>query len=389
MKLYRMVAALICLPILGFAADALPKVQLQPVLAGLDKPLYLTHHNTPAMYIVEQTGKVRVCENGKLRTKPYLDLTQKVNVDYESGLLSIAFHPDFAHNGYLYACYTATIPSLKLIVAEYKVDPNAETVDLSTERILLHFSLPYTTHHGGCLQFGPDGMLYIGVGDGGFGNDPFNNAQSGQTYLGKILRIDVNKRDPYGIPKDNPFIADNTFFPEIYAYGQRNPWRFSFDRGTGLLYAADVGQDKWEKISLIEKGGNYGWRIMEGPDFLHPVPKPPKMIKAIYQYNHNNAPASVTGGYVYRGKAFPALIGWYFFADYVDGRIFALQYQNGKTTAAGVVFTPPTDGQPRRDIVRPKNLQPASFGEDSDGELYLCDITNGRLFKLVETEPSR
>ena len=352
-------------------------------MTGLDKPICLTHHGTASTYIVEQTGKAFAFANGKRSATPFLDLTSKVNIDYECGLLSIAFHPDYAKNGYLYPYYTATLPSLKSIVAEYHVEPNADHVDIGTERILLHFPLPYNNHHGGLIDFGPDGMLYIAVGDGGFGNDPFNNAQSGQTYLGKMLRIDVNKRDPYGIPKDNPFVDDNTFYPEIYAYGLRNPWRFSFDRATGLLYLADVGQDKWEKISLIEKGGNYGWRIKEGPDFLHPVPKAPKMIDAIYQYAHPGQPASVTGGYVYRGKAFPSLVGWYFFADYVDGRIFALKYDEGKVIAGGVVFTPPTDGPPQKGVVRPKNLQPAAFGEDAEGELFICDITNGRVFKLV------
>jgi len=263
------------------------------------------------------------------------------------------------------------------------VAPGADEVDLSTERILLHFSQPYNNHNGGLMKFGPDGLLYICTGDGGFANDPFNNAQNGQTYLGKILRIDVNKRDPYGIPKDNPFVEDNTFFPEIYAYGLRNPWRFSFDRATGLLYAADVGQDKWEEINIIEKGGNYGWRIKEGMDFLHPVPKPPKTIDPIYQYGHETGPVSVTGGYVYRGKAYPSLAGWYFFADYVDGRIFALKYESGKVSSAGVVFTPPTVAPPKG-LVRPKNLQPSSFGEDVDGELYICDVTNGRVFKMEQ-----
>jgi glucose/arabinose dehydrogenase len=384
MKLLALILVAAILPYLAFADEPVPKISLQPVVSGLDKPLYLTHHNTPEMYIVEQTGKVRVLEKGHLREKPFLDLTSKVNIDYECGLLSIAFHPDYAHNGYVYAYYTATFPALKSVLAEYKVDVDGQRIDLSTERILLHFSLPYNTHHAGQLNFGPDGMLYIAVGDGGFGNDPFNNGQTGTTYLGKILRIDVSRRDPYGIPKDNPFLADNTFFPEIYAYGLRNPWRFSFDRGTGLLYCADVGQDRWEKINVIEKGGNYGWRIMEGPEFLHPVPKPPKMNAAIFQYHHENAPASVTGGYVYRGKANPGLVGWYIFGDYVDGRIFALKYAGGILAGHGVAFRPPTDGTLRKDIVRPNNLQPASFGEDADGEVYVCDITNGRVFKIAE-----
>lgn len=384
MGIRHVIVAVLVLPWLAFAAQPVPKVQLQPFLTGVDKPLYLTHHGTPEIYIVEQTGKVLVCEKGQLRKKPFLDLTSKVNIDYECGLLSIAFHPDFAKNGYVYAYYTATFPSLKSVLAEYKLEPGSDQIDPASERILLHFNLPYNTHHGGLIKFGPDGMLYIAVGDGGFGNDPFNNAQTGTTFLGKMLRIDVSRRDPYGIPRDNPFVGDNTFFPEVYAYGLRNPWRFSFDRATGLLYLADVGQEKWEKISIIEKGGNYGWRIKEGPDFLHPVPKPPKTIDAIYQYNHEGAPASVTGGYVYRGKANPSLAGWYIFGDYVDGRIFALKYEGGKLLANGVAFVPPTDGRKRMDVVRPKNLQPSAFGEDADGELYVCDITNGRIFKIAE-----
>jgi glucose/arabinose dehydrogenase len=359
------------------------KLQLLPVMTGVDKPVYLTNDGTKRLFVVEQTGKVRIWDDGKLLDRPFLDLSDKINVDYECGLLSIAFHPRFAENGYVYAYYTAQIPALKSVVAEYKLAPGQDHIDVSTERILLHFSQPYNNHKGGQLQFGPaDGMLYICTGDGGYGNDPFNNAQSGLTYLGKILRIDVAKRDPYAIPKDNPFLNDNTFFPEIWAYGLRNPWRFSFDRATGLLYAADVGQDKWEEIDVIQKGGNYGWRIKEGREELHPVPRPPKMIDPIYQYNHNGTSASVTGGYVYRGKAIPSMVGFYIFGDYVDGRLFALKYEGGKVTSVGTVFTPPNTGA--KGLIRPNNLQPSSFGEDADGELYVCDVTNGRVFKLAE-----
>jgi glucose/arabinose dehydrogenase len=385
-----LVALAVTLQIMTIAGAAdrpssdVPKLQLQPVLTGLDRPVYLTNHGTPTIYVIEQPGKVRVYENGKLREKPFLDITSKANIDYECGLLSIAFHPKFAENGYVYAYYTAQLPALKSIVAEYKLEPGADHIDAASERILFHFSQPTIMHKGGQLQFGPDGMLYISTGDGGSFNDPFNHGQSGETYLGKILRIDVtSKRDPYAIPKDNPFLNDNTFYPEIYAYGFRNPWRFSFDRATGLLYCADVGQEKWEEIDIVRKGGNYGWRIKEGTEEVHPVPRPPKTIDPIYQYAHNGASMSVTGGCVYRGKACPSLVGWYIFGDYVDGRIFALKYEEGKTKAAGVAFTPPTVGSPKG-IVRPKNLQPSAFGEDADGELYVCDVTNGRVFKVVE-----
>jgi glucose/arabinose dehydrogenase len=363
-----------------------PKLQLAPVTGGIDRPVYLTNHGTPETYIVEQSGKVRVWDNGRFRPDPFLDLSKKVHVDYECGLLSIAFHPKFAENGYVYAYYTINHPPIRSIISEFKVPQGSDKVDPASERILLHFSQPYNNHKGGQLQFGPqDGMLYIGTGDGGLANDPFNNGQNGLTYLAKILRIDVNQREPYGIPKDNPFIHDNTFFPEIWAYGVRNPWRFSFDRETGLLYAADVGQDRWEEIDIITRGGNYGWRIKEGKETLHPVPKEPKMIDPIWQYPHNGTSMSVTGGVVYRGKACPSLVGWYLFADYVDGRIFALKYdkEKAKVQAVGVAFTPPTVGAPKG-LIRPNNLQPSAFGEDAEGEVYVCDVTNGRIFKVVE-----
>jgi glucose/arabinose dehydrogenase len=378
--------ALACIalfPTFAFADGPVPTLQLAPLLTGLDRPVYLTNHGTPETYIIEQPGRVRVHENGKLREKPFLDLTGRVNVDYECGVLSIAFHPKYAENGYVYAFGTALNPAKKSFIAEYKLAPGADSIDPATERILLHYSVPTEMHKGGQLQFGPDGYLYISTGDGGAFNDPFNHGQTGETYLGKILRIDVNARNPYNIPKDNPFLNDNTFFPEIYAYGLRNPWRFSFDRATGLLYCADVGQDKWEEIDIIEKGGNYGWRIKEGTDEAHPVPRPPKMIDPIYEYNHNGTSMSVTGGYVYRGKACPSLVGWYIFGDYVDGRIMALKYEGGKVKSAGTAFTPPNVSPPKG-LIRPNNLQPSSFGEDADGELYVCDVTNGKVFKIVQ-----
>jgi glucose/arabinose dehydrogenase len=378
------------LPTTLFAADTppseiVPKLQLAPVMTKVDRPVYLTNHGTPEIYVIEQSGKVRVWENGQFRPTAFLDVSSKCNVDYECGLLSIAFHPKFAENGYVYAYYTISLPPIKTVVAEYKLAPGADHIDLASERILLHFTQPTQMHKGGQLQFGPtDGMLYISTGDGGGWNDPFNHGQSGETYLGKILRIDVtSKRDPYAIPKDNPFVNDNTFFPEIWAYGFRNPWRFSFDRATGLLYAADVGQDRWEEIDIVERGGNYGWRIKEGREELHPVPKPPPMIDPIWQYPHNGASMSVTGGVVYRGKACPSLVGWYLCGDYVDGRIFALRYEKGKLLAAGVAFTAPTVSPPRG-LIRPNNLQMSAFGEDADGEVYVCDVTNGKVFKVVE-----
>src|SRR6266436_3342998 len=267
--------------VLSIAVAALgesPKVKLQPVLRGLDRPIQFLPHPDGRSLVVEQVGRIRFFENGKLTRQPFLDLTKKVYVEYECGLLSIVFHPDFAKNGLLYANYTANAPNLKTFITEYKTDPKSPVVDITTERIVMTIDQPYPNHNGGQFQFGPDGMLYIGMGDGGLHHNPGNTAQNPKSLLGKFLRIDVTTsradipvRHPYAIPKDNPFVNDPNYAPEVYALGVRNPWRFCFDKETGLLYAADVGQDTWEEVDIIEKGGNYGWRIREGAHDLHPI----------------------------------------------------------------------------------------------------------------------
>ncbi|HEV8377694.1 MAG TPA: PQQ-dependent sugar dehydrogenase [Tepidisphaeraceae bacterium] len=362
-------------------ADAPPKVKLQPILRGLDRPIQFSPHPDGRQLVVEQVGRVRFVENGKMVRQPYLDLTKKVYVEYECGLLSIVFHPDFAKNGLLYANYTAYAPNLKTFITEYKTDPKSPTVDITTERIILTIDQPFPNHNGGQLAFGPDGMLYIGMGDGGQHHNPSNSAQNPKSLLGKMLRIDVTPREKYAIPKDNPFVNDSNYLPEIYALGMRNPWRFCFDKETGLLYAADVGQDTWEEVDIIEKGGNYGWRIREGNEDLHPIPNPPKTIDPIFQYNHNKTAASITGGCVYHGSAIPALKGWYIFGDYSIGKIWAIKFEPGKPVQVEVLIDP-NDPQ-RKGPTRP--TQPSAFGEDASGEVYLLDI-NGPIYKFVPPE---
>jgi glucose/arabinose dehydrogenase len=362
------------------AADP-PMVRLEPFLAKLKKPIGLLTDGTTRMFILEQDGKVYTYENGQRSAKPWLDLSKKVNVGYECGLLCIAFHPDYQKNGLFYVDQTRMAPTLKTFIAEYKVDPKAEAVDLATERILLTIDQPFENHNGGQLQFGPDGYLYIGMGDGGSMHDPNNNAQNPKSLLGKILRIDVNAKEGYAIPKGNPFANDASYRPEIWSLGMRNPWRFSFDSATGLLYEGDVGQDIWEEVNIIEKGGNYGWRIREGAADLHPVPNPPKMIDPIFQYNHNKTAASITGGMVYHGKAIPALEGYYIFGDYSLGKVWGIKYDPAaKKVVSEVLLINPADpnltgGQ--------RATQPSSFGQDAAGEIYLCDITFGNIFKIV------
>jgi glucose/arabinose dehydrogenase len=367
---------------LSSLAQSAPRIKLEPFLRRLDKPIFLTHDKTDRLFIIEQSGRALLYQNGELAKKPYLDLSKKVFVEYECGLLCLVFHPDFQTNGLLYVNYTANAPNLKSFVSEFRADPKADSVDLSTERVLLTIDQPFNNHNGGQLQFGHDGFLYICMGDGGKGHDPYNAGQRLDTLLAKMLRIDVNKKDPgkeYAIPKDNPFINDPKAKPEIYAYGLRNAWRFSVDRATGLIYAADVGQEHWEEIDVIEKGGNYGWRIVEGKGhLLHPVANPPKMIDPIFEYNHSNTAASVTGGYVYRGKKYPQLTGWYLFGDYSDGRIMGIKYEDGQVTASETFINPKDPAKAGGQ----RATQPSAFGEDKDGELFLCDV-NGAVYRIV------
>lgn len=367
-------------------AAELPRIKLEP-LFKLQRPTYAVHDPAGRMFFLEQPGRVRLMEDGKLLDKPYLDLTGKLTVDYECGLLSIAFHPKFASNGYVYANFTITSPNLKTVIAEYHVDPAAKTIDPATERVVMTISQPYINHKGGQLQFGPDGYLYVGMGDGGSQKDPHKNGQNPQVLLGKMLRIDVTPRQGYGIPKDNPFSTrgKSHWAPEVYAIGLRNPWRFCFDAETGLLYAGDVGQDTWEEIDIIEKGGNYGWSAREGAHDHEPIRPMPRTIDPIFEYNHDRTAASITGGYVYRGKKIPQLYGWYIFGEYSQGRIYGLKYENGKVTASGMLIDP-KDPTRKGGLRNPS--QPSSFGEDINGELYLID-NNGPVYRIVPDSDSK
>ena len=349
-------------------ASEAPRIGLQPLVRGLERPTFLTHDGTERLFVTEQRGRVRLIVDGKLLPTPYLDITDRVHVDRsECGLFSVVFHPQFATNGYLYVNYTAKKPRLVSVISEFTADPASRTVNPSTERVILQFDQPYPNHNGGQSAFGPDGMFYIGTGDGGSAGDPQDNAQNPRSWLGKMLRIDVNQRDPYGIPKDNPFVNDARYRPEIYATGLRNPWRFSFDRETGVCYAGDVGQNAYEEVDIITRGGNYGWRFREAAHPFKPDGAPPNLIDPIKEYGRHLG-LSITGGYVYRGKQIPDLVGWYLYADYGSGRIWGLKYENGQVTA---------DAELLKD-----RAQPASFGEDLAGELYICDH-NGAIYKIV------
>ncbi len=356
-------------------------VVLRKVASGFQKPLQVVFppQRSDVMYVVEQGGKVHRIA-GEQRSL-FLDLSKVINSGSgEEGLLSMAFSPGYvegkaAGEAPVYVNYTAGRPSFSHI-AEIPVDFRSGQPPRAREkarRILLKFRQPYRNHNGGLVVFGPDGKLYIGTGDGGSAGDPLNAGQDPATYLGKILRIDPRpgRTKGYRVPPDNPLLTRKGFLPETYAYGLRNPWRFSFDRETGRLYAGDVGQNAWEEIDLIAAGDNLGWRLKEGNHCYNPKTKceRPGLVDPIHEYSHDEG-QSITGGFVYRGKTLGGRYGQYFFADFVSGKIWALPL-NKAGRAAGPA-----------EVLRNGGGNWASFGEDAAGELYVVDYGTGSVLKL-------
>lgn len=331
------------------------------------------------VYVVEQQGIIYSFENtASVKEKiKFLDITDRVNdTGNEEGLLGLAFHPEFANNGYFFLDYTATNPR-RTVIARYCIDQhNPLQALISSEEIFLEIPQPFSNHNGGQLVFGPDGYLYIAMGDGGSAGDPENHAQNLRTLLGTILRIDVNQPSQnakYSIPPTNPFYGNNLEYrEEIFAYGLRNPWRFCFDPLTKWIWAGDVGQNKYEEIDIIISGGNYGWNFREGfhPYLSGSVPDSVQFIDPIYEYDHSVG-QSITGGFVYRGSQFPQLIGKYIYADYVQGQIWALQYLDEKHV--------------QNQLLLNSHLNISSFGIDQHGELYLCSF-DGYIYKFMRAD---
>ncbi len=368
-----LLASLLCASSL-LAADNPPHVKLVVFQKGFNRPTALADDGAGRIFVVEHPGTIRLVENGQIMQEPYLDISNRTDNEGDSGLLCLVFHPDFAKNGRMFVNYDTKVNGQEqTVVSEFKADPAAKKVDPSTERVLLRFDQPYTNHKGGQLAFGKDGFLYISTGDGGAGGDPHENGQSLKTFLAKMLRIDVNTQQPYAVPSDNPFANQAGAFPEIYAYGLRNPWRFSFDRKTGQLYCGDVGQNLWEEVDIVEKGKNYGWSAKEG--FHDFVPKRAAagavLTDPIKEYGHTEGNNCVIGGYVYRGKQYPDLQGIYIYGDNGSGRIWGLKW-DGKTLT--------TDGE----MAHPDGVHMSAFGEDKDGELYLVDYNSGVVYRLAE-----
>jgi glucose/arabinose dehydrogenase len=353
-------------------------VTTQVVATGLTQPLDLESppDNSGRLFVVEKGGTIRIIQNGTVLPQPFLNISAKVITQVEEGLLGLTFHPNFATNGKFYVNYVRNNGGqVQSVISEFTASPaNTNQADPSTERILLTVNQVgnFSNHKAGQLAFGNDGFLYFGLGDGGSEGDPLGNGQNTQTLLGKMLRIDVNATSPgrqYGIPADNPFVAGGGL-PEIYAVGFRNPWRFSFDRPTGRLFAADVGGDRFEEIDVVQKGANYGWNTMEADHCFNPPSNcnMAGLALPIVEIPHPDAEA-VIGGFVYHGTALTGMQGVYVFGD-LNGKIRALVENPANTFTLSPLMN--------------TGFNISSFGQDSAGELYVVDIANGRVLKIVK-----
>ncbi|GGG42794.1 glucose dehydrogenase [Bizionia arctica] len=356
---------------------------------GFSSPVSVKNAGDSRLFVVERGGLIKIVNSdGSINSTPFLDIDARVQSGSERGLLGLAFHPQYATNGFFFVNYIDN--NGDTVVSRFLANPtDANTVSPTTEVILLNVEQPYGNHNGGDLAFGNDGFLYIGLGDGGSGGDPEDRGQNLNTLLGKMLRIDVDNTDTglnYAIPSNNPFpsTAEPNALPEIWAYGLRNPWRFSFDRQTHDLWIADVGQSQIEEINMValdQAGLNYGWRCYEGDQIYNTSGNCPDDISEltfpISQYTHSssgNFKCSITGGYRYRGTAQPNFVGYYFFADYCSNEIGILKYNNDTWN---MTFTDPFNGNGW-----------TAFGEDQNGELYIAGIDSGSVFKIIDTNLS-
>ena len=349
-------------------------VALRLVASGFDFPLYLTAPPGDArLFVVEKTGRIRIVRNGAVSPAPFLDISARVSSGGEQGLLGLAFDPQYATSGRFYVDYTDRNGDTH--ISRFRVSADPDVADAASEEVLLTVDQPYSNHNGGQVAFGPDGYLYIGMGDGGSGGDPQGHGQNPNDLLGSLLRLDVSGATGYAVPPDNPYAAGGGR-PEVFSIGLRNPWRFSFDRATGDLYIADVGQNDREEVdvSTASSGGgrglNYGWNRMEGTACYGATScDRGGLVLPVTDYTHADG-CSITGGYVYRGTALPNLVGTYFYGDYCNGWVRSFRYAGAQA------------GTPREwPTLRPGG-QITSFGEDANGELYVMQ-QDGKLFRIV------
>ena len=352
-------------------------LEFQQIASGLTSPTALTNagDGSERLFITQQSGQILIYDGSQVLPTPFLDISAKVLSGGEQGLLSVVFHPNYTINGYFYVDYTRQ-PDGATVIARYSVSSNPNLAN-STETIIKVISQPYANHNGGQLKFGPDGYLYIGMGDGGSGGDPENRAQDPTSLLGKILRIDVDGGSPYAIPASNPFVSNPAVADEIWALGVRNPWRFSFDRLTGDLFIGDVGQNAWEEIDFQPAssagGENYGWSCYEGThdyNTSRDCTTYGALTSPILEYNHgvnDSIGCSVSGGYRYTGNKYPALDDIYLYADYCTGSVWGAFFNSSTWTSSLLADTP---------------YNVSAFGEDEDGELYLLDL-NGAVYRIA------
>ena len=351
-----------------------PQLTAVRVASGLQSPLDVqaVPGDRTRLFVVEQAGRIRILRAGAVVATPFLDIASRISSGGERGLLGLAFHPGYAQNGRLFVNYTD--PAGHTHIAEFHAAPGADTADPASERLILLVTQPFPNHNGGGLAFGNDGMLYIGLGDGGSGGDPLGNGQSLLTHLGKMLRIDVDRGSPFAIPPDNPFVGNAAALPAIWAYGLRNPWRFGFDRATGDLYIGDVGQDRREEVDVglaARHGGeNYGWSIMEGSRCFRSGCPTAGLTLPVLDYGRSDG-CSITGGVVYRGCRMPGYQGTYFYGDYCTAMIRSFRLVNGQvldqrdwTAALGRGIS-----------------SISSFGVDADGEVHIVDYA-GAVYRI-------
>jgi glucose/arabinose dehydrogenase len=352
------------------APDAAPSpFRLTVVASGLEN---LVHVASPPgdgrLFVVEQAGRILVLHDGHPGARPFLDITDRVRSGGERGLLSVAFHPRYEENGRLFVDYTDRNGDTR--IEEYRVSSDPDRADPASARLLLRVEQPYGNHNGGHLLFGPDGHLWVGMGDGGSGGDPRGNGQDRSTLLGALLRLDVDGPAPFGIPADNPYVDDPPFRPEIWAWGLRNPWRIAFDPTAGRLYVADVGQNHWEEIDVVpadEPGLNFGWNRMEGSHCFRSASCDREgLVLPVVEYGHDDG-CSVTGGVVYRGARIPELDGTYLYSDYCRGWIRGFRWSDGEATDHRTF-----------DVESPGAV--VSFGTDASGDVYV--VTRDRLLRL-------
>ncbi len=375
-------SAILLLGLISLQAQTQPDLEFVIFKTGFSSPTAIANAGDDRLFVVERDGVIKVIDNNN--TSVFLDINNIVSSSAdplpgytsELGLLGLAFHPDYANNGYFFVNYTDNSQNTQ--ISRFSVDAaNPNLADVNSEVLIINIDQPYSNHNGGGVEFGPDGYLYIGMGDGGSGGDPDNYAQNNLSQLGKLLRIDVDNGQPYTVPADNPFVGVSGYADEIWASGLRNPWRFTFDSQTGDLWIGDVGQNAWEEINFqaanSQGGEDYGWRCYEGLASFNSAGCNETYTDPIHVYVNDgfggSIGCSVTGGYVYRGTQFPNLVGHYVFADYCTGRFYTL-YDN----MVGMGWTTTTQSNSGYSV--------STFGQDNDGELYFADLVSGIIYKI-------